>query len=135
MPRSVCCRRWAANWATSDRVICRTSRTLRSRTHAQNLRQRAPWLATVNLRNALDRKDGRGEAAEHLRALIDKIVLTPEQGREDLRIDLHGDLAGILSIASQKRARPENAANNNVSGPNKIALVAGAGFEPAIFGL
>jgi hypothetical protein len=74
-----------------------------------------------NLRNALDREDGRSQAAEHLRALIDKIVLTPEKGREDLRIDLHGDLAGILSIASQKRARP-----GNVSGPNKIALVAGA---------
>ncbi len=90
-----------------------------------------------NLRNALDRKDGRSEAAEHLRALIDKIVLTPEQGREDLRIDLHGDLAGILSIASQsqKRVRPGNAVKNNVSGPNKIALVAGAGFEPATFGL
>lgn len=35
-----------------------------------------------NLRNAMDRKDGRGQAAEHLRALIDKIVLTPEKGRE-----------------------------------------------------
>ena len=88
-----------------------------------------------NLRNALDRKDGRSEAAEHLRALIDKIVLTPEKGREDLRIDLYGDLAGILCIASQKRARPGNAANNSVSEPNKIALVAGAGFEPATFGL
>jgi len=82
-----------------------------------------------NLRNALDRKDGRGVAAEHLRALIEKIVLTPEKGREDLRIDLHGDLAGILSIASQKRARPGNAANNKVSGSTKIALVAGAGFD------
>ena len=82
-----------------------------------------------NLRNALDRKDGRSEAAEHLRALIDKIVLTPEKRREDLRIDLHGDLAGILSIASYKQARRGNAANSNVSGPNKIALVAGAGFD------
>jgi DNA invertase Pin-like site-specific DNA recombinase len=90
--------------------------------------------AVEDLSNALDRKDARSEAAEHLRALIDKIVLTPEKGREDLRIDLHGDLAGILTIASQKRARPGNAANNNVSGPNKIALVAGArygcSFEP-----
>lgn len=40
-----------------------------------------------NLRNALDREDGRSQAVEHLRALIDKIVLTPEKGREDLRID------------------------------------------------
>ena len=88
-----------------------------------------------NLRNALDRQDGRGEAAEHLRGLIEKIVLTPEKGRDDLRIDLHGDLAGILSIASRKRARPGKAPDDNLSGPNKIALVAGVGFEPTTFGL
>ncbi|MBT8108100.1 MAG: recombinase family protein [Gammaproteobacteria bacterium] len=85
-----------------------------------------------NLKEALNRKNARAEASEHLRALIGKIVLTPESGRDELRIDLHGDLAGILQIASQKQARP---GNKNVSGPNKIALVAGAGFEPATFGL
>ncbi len=85
-----------------------------------------------NLREALNRKNAQAEASEHLRALIGKIVLTPEPGREDLRIDLHGDLAGILQIASQKQARP---GNETISGPNKIALVAGAGFEPATFGL
>jgi len=46
-------------------------------------------------------------------------------GRKELRIDLHGDLAGILQIASQKQVRP---GNKTISGPNKIALVAGAGF-------
>ena len=76
-----------------------------------------------NLKEALNRKNARAEASEHLRALIGKIVLTPESGRDELRIDLHGDLAGILQIASQKQARP---GNKNVSGPNKIALVAGA---------
>ncbi len=85
-----------------------------------------------NLKEALDRENARAEASEHLRALIGKIVLTPESGRDELRVDLHGDLAGILQIASQKQARP---GNKNVSGPNKIALVAGAGFEPATFGL
>ena len=88
-----------------------------------------------NLRQALDRKDARAEASEHLRGLIGKIVLTPEPGRKDLRIDLHGDLAGILQIASQKRVRPGKTTNLGESGPNKIALVAGAGFEPATFGL
>lgn len=85
-----------------------------------------------NLRKALEHKDARTEASEHLRALIGKIVLTPESGRDELRIDLHGDLAGILQIATQKQVRP---GNNTISGPNKIALVAGAGFEPATFGL
>ena len=88
-----------------------------------------------NLRQTLERSDCRAEAAEHLRALIGEIVLTPEPGREDLRIDLHGDLAGILKIASQKRVRPGKTLDLSESGPNKIALVAGAGFEPATFGL
>ena len=85
-----------------------------------------------NLKQALDRNDARAEASEHLRGLIEKIVLTPEPRRDQLRIDLHGDLAGILQIASQKQVRPGNTLD---SGPNKIALVAGAGFEPATFGL
>jgi site-specific DNA recombinase len=88
-----------------------------------------------NLRQTLERSDFKAEAAEHLRALIGKVVLTPEPGREDLRIDLHGDLAGILKIASQKRARPGKTLDLSESGPNKIALVAGVGFEPTTFGL
>ena len=88
-----------------------------------------------NLRKALEGECNSGEATEHLRALIGKIKLTPEQGRKDLRIDLHGDLAGILTIASQKQARPGKTTDLGASGPNKIALVAGAGFEPATFGL
>ena len=85
-----------------------------------------------NLRKALDSQEARAEASEHLRGLIGKIVLTPESGRDELRIDLHGDLAGILQIATQKQVRP---GNKTISEPNKIALVAGAGFEPATFGL
>jgi hypothetical protein len=81
-----------------------------------------------NLRQALERENTQGEATEHLRALIGKIVLTPESRREDLRIDLHGDLAGILTIASQKQVRPGKAQDLSASGPNKMALVAGAGF-------
>jgi hypothetical protein len=76
-----------------------------------------------NLRKALGSQDACAEASEHLRGLIGKIVLTPEPGRDELRIDLHGDLAGILQIASQKQVRP---GNKTISGPNKIALVAGA---------
>jgi hypothetical protein len=37
------------------------------------------------------------EAVEKIRALIDAIVLTPEDGK--LRVDLSGALAGILSVA------------------------------------
>ncbi len=76
-------------------------------------------LEVKNLRKALEHKDVRAEPAEHLRALIGKIVLTPEPGREDLRIHLHGDLAGILSIASQK-VRPGKTPFLVTSGPNNV---------------
>jgi site-specific DNA recombinase len=51
---------------------------------------------------ALGEDDGEGfsAAAERLRTLVDKIVLTPVDGR--LAIDVHGDLAVILAIAHEK---------------------------------
>ena len=97
----------------------------------------------MNLREALNREDSRSEAAEHLRGLIEKIVLTPVSGQEALNIDLHGSLAGILSVASkgttmkstkEKRLR-QIAVNDNYSPEPSIELVAGAGFEPTTFGL
>ena len=39
------------------------------------------------------------EAAEILRSLIDKIVLTPNDSRTALVVDLYGDLAGIINLA------------------------------------
>ena len=48
-------------------------------------------------------KDGQGgEAREHVRGLIEKIVLTPRQSEDGLQIDLYGDLGGILMIAKEK---------------------------------
>ena len=86
------------------------------------------------LRTALKSKKA-GEAKEHVRALIEKIVLTPREGRKDLSIDLYGDLAGILKIASegdsmkdlaQKSRRPERkVANDNFSFEPSIQVVAG----------
>jgi site-specific DNA recombinase len=47
----------------------------------------------------LNNGNGRGEPAELIRSMIEKIVLTPNESRRELIIDLHGDLAGILRIA------------------------------------
>ena len=98
----------------------------------------------------------RAEAAERLRSLVSKIVLTPEDGR--LAIDVHGDLAGILAIAHGKgpkgtvaQAKP-NAGNRGQHSLQKhngrpwgtadvaeiaqqVKLVAGVGFEPTTFRL
>jgi len=35
--------------------------------------------------------------------LVEKIVLTPKDGEENLQIDLYGDLAAILNIAMEKK--------------------------------
>ncbi|RZF59134.1 recombinase family protein, partial [Sphingomonas populi] len=66
------------------------------------------------------------KASEILRSLVSAIVLTP--GDDGLSIDVQGDLAGILSIAS-------NAKNPAVlrAGCLQVSLVAGTGFEPVTF--
>ena len=50
---------------------------------------------------ALNNKDHREEAAELIRALVDKIVLTPTEDDAGLSVDLIGDLAGILLMATK----------------------------------
>jgi hypothetical protein len=54
---------------------------------------------------ALQREDTRLEASEMLRGLIDSIVLTPEKGQ--LRIELRGNLAAMLTVAQQTKRSPE----------------------------
>lgn len=100
--------------------------------------------AVTGLRKSL--KGGQaGEAKEHVRGLIEKIVLTPKEGRKELSIDLYGDLAGILKIATEdkamknyavlKRKLERVAVNDNVPFEPSVQMVAGAGFEPTTFGL
>jgi hypothetical protein len=61
-------------------------------------------VATLHL--ALEQPSTRAEAFEIIRSLVDEIVLTPENG--ELRIDLKGDLAAILSLSeNRKKLAPE----------------------------
>jgi len=55
----------------------------------------------AKLHEALGREETRAEAAEIIRSLVDEIVLTPEDS--ELKIDLRGDLAGILAIATNAK--------------------------------
>ncbi len=84
-----------------------------------------------DLANALNEPDVRSEAAEALRALIDKVVLTPSEDGYD--IDLRGDLAGILALASGKKAK--TALTGVAEAVSQVSLVAGVGFEPTTFRL
>ena len=100
--------------------------------------------SVIELRKSL-RSGQDAEAKEHVRALIEKIVLTPKEDCKELAIDLHGDLAGILTIAREDKSmknvnaqtkRLEKAAvNDNISFEPSVQLVAGTGFEPVTFGL
>lgn len=82
----------------------------------------------ARLAAVLTAEENRGEAADILRSLIDRITLTPNaEGK--LEIDLYGDLAGILSLAANAKGPPDE------GGPLQDKLVAGIGFEPMTFGL
>jgi plasmid stabilization system protein ParE len=75
------------------------------------------------LHTALEHPTLAAEAVAKIRALIDAIVLTPEDGQ--LRIDLTGALAGILSVAQKDQGpRPEDEAR-----AEQIKMVAGAGYH------
>ena len=70
------------------------------------------------------------EAREAVRALIDRVILTPEGGR--LVVDLQGDLAEILQLALGKRP---GAKTQGIDIVEELVMVAGVGFEPTTFRL
>lgn len=75
--------------------------------------------------DALNTESKRGEATDLIRSLIDRIVLTPRDGEEGPVIDLHGDLAGILSIASKSDRKLVSAELSDFNPDECEALVAG----------
>jgi site-specific DNA recombinase len=88
------------------------------------------------------------EAAASLRSLIQQVVLRPDSGMpQNLAIDLHGDLALILSLAAggsgtgrrRGHAGSDGALREKLSRPGvlmrQLTVVAGTGFEPVTFRL
>ncbi len=71
------------------------------------------------------------QAFERLRALIEAVVLTPEDG--DLAIDLGGELASMLSLCAG--AETQKASAGVPLEVLQIKMVAGTGFEPVTFRL
>ena len=72
----------------------------------------------ATLASALQNAESRSEAAEALRGLVDAIVLVP--AGNELRIELKGNLAAMLSAAQNAKRSPEGDLSQ------QIALVAGA---------
>jgi len=58
------------------------------------------------LEDALTRPDDASEAAEAMRGLIEKIVLTPGKKRGEVKAELHGELAAILALTSSQKPKP-----------------------------
>ena len=87
----------------------------------------------TGLYEALQQEGARAGASDVIRSLVSEIVLTPSSG--ELLVDLRGDLAGILAIATsgtQKSPRSDEAGSVLAS---QVMLVAGTGFEPVTFRL
>jgi site-specific DNA recombinase len=83
------------------------------------------------LTDAFEGKALRAQAFERIRALIDNVVLKPENGK--LAIRLRGDLASMLELCACQEARKATAAVTE--GVLQMKMVAGTGFEPVTFRL
>ncbi len=84
----------------------------------------------TELAKGLQQSVSRTEATEALRGLVEAIVLTPAANGRELGIELRGNLAAMLG-ATVQRKRPSESDDLSL----QVTLVAGAGFEPATFGL
>ncbi len=82
------------------------------------------------LAEALRHPQDCDEAAEAIRALIERITLTPGPNRGEIAATLHGDFGTILEWTAQKQNTP-GAFASGVS----VSVVAGTGFEPVTFRL
>ena len=81
-------------------------------------------LEVTTLAQALEQPETRVEATEALRGLIDAIMLTPSDG--ELRIELKGNLAAMLSAATNAKRSPET---GDLS--LQVEMVAGRDLNPS----
>jgi site-specific DNA recombinase len=82
------------------------------------------------LHEALQDPATRDDAFELIRSLIEEIRLIPEDG--ELRVELHGALAGILALSAVAK-KPGGRDATGLA--EQIKMVAGVGFEPTTFRL
>ena len=89
----------------------------------------------TRLAEALNQPEERDEAATALRALINKVVLTPGAKRGEMHATLHGEFGVILDWLDDKpRTLNDNTPGAYATGVS-LSLGAGVGFEPTTFRL
>ncbi|WP_247676950.1 MULTISPECIES: hypothetical protein [unclassified Leisingera] len=81
----------------------------------------------ARLIDLLNSESHRSEASDLIRSMIEAIVLTPAEDRDGSIIDLVGDLAGILSLASERDSSSIADDLSDLNPDECEALVAGAG--------
>src|SRR6266567_3905908 len=89
------------------------------------------------LTEALNTPEDRNEAAEAIRALVEKITLRPGPNRGEIDATLHGELGTILGwIEAQavEKTRKRDTPAAFATGVS-VSVVAGIGFEPMTFRL
>ncbi|WP_319798705.1 recombinase family protein [Nitrobacter sp.] len=89
------------------------------------------------LTKALNRPNERQQAAEALRMLIERIVLTPGPERGEILATLHGELRTILEWTERQavgKGRKNDTPGAGLTGVS-VSVVAGVGFEPTTFRL
>ena len=88
----------------------------------------------ADLASALNADDTREEAADILRGLIERVVLTPDTTAPNGHaIELYGELGAILTLCGDTGTKAD--ARRGTAGARQVTMVAGAGFEPAAFRL
>ena len=80
----------------------------------------------TGLYEAPQQEGARAEAADVIRSLVSEIVLTPSAG--ELLVDLRGDLAGILAIASSGTQKGPRSFEAGCDLASQVMLVARTGF-------
>ena len=80
----------------------------------------------------LSSEASRAEAMEQIPALVEEITLTPDA--EGLRLDIKGELAGILQLAAAQKGTAASLAGSGRLA-EQVQMVAGTGFEPVTFRL
>jgi site-specific DNA recombinase len=75
------------------------------------------------LYEALQQEAARAAASDVIRSLVSEIILTPSAG--ELLVDLRGDLAGILAVASSDKQKPGFLSEAGPELLSQVMLVAG----------
>jgi site-specific DNA recombinase len=74
----------------------------------------------------------REEANEVLRALVERVELTPKADGSGVDAILYGDLARIFAVCGEAGTKKRPAAGAE---GRQLSVVAGVGFEPTTFRL